>query len=196
MKAAAYLRVSTLEQDVANQRPSVLELAKRNELELVREYAENVSARGARPQFDKLLRDARAGKFRAVVVWSLDRFGRSMHGNVLALLELDQIGVRVLSVREPWLDSSGPTRSLLIAIFSWVAEQERLQISSRTVAGMERARARGRHVGRPAAYVNQTKLRELAAQGNSVRAIARALGMPRSTVYDALKELNNEDERQ
>ena len=188
MKAVAYLRVSTVDQTVENQRPAVQELASRRGLELVREYSEAVSTRGARPQFDRLLRDARAGKFRAVVVWSLDRFGRSMISNLLAVLELDNAGVQILSVREPWLDTTGPVRSLLLAVFSWFAEQERAQLAARTIAGMERARARGRQIGRPEVFLDEERARALRAQGFSVRDIARELGASRSTVHRALQE--------
>ena len=72
-----------------------------------------------------MLKDARRGKFAVLVIWALERFGRSMIGNLSDVLELDRIGVTVVSARETWLDTGGPVRSLLIAIFSWVAEQER-----------------------------------------------------------------------
>jgi putative DNA-invertase from lambdoid prophage Rac len=72
-------------------------------------------------------------------LWALDRFHRSMLGSVQDVLELDRLGVPILSVREAWLDTSGPVRSLLIAIFGWVAEQERARLIERTKAGLERA---------------------------------------------------------
>jgi len=74
------------------------------------------------------------GDFEVVLVWSLDRLGRSMTGNLEAVLELDRCGVEVVSVREPWLDTGGPVRALLIAIFGWVAEQERAQIGPVTAS--------------------------------------------------------------
>jgi len=58
------------------------------------------------------MNDARSGRVGAVVVWALDRLDRSMVSCVNRVLELDRIGVPVLSVREPWLDGSGPVRSL------------------------------------------------------------------------------------
>ena len=110
-----------------------------------------------------------------------------MTGNLAAVLELDRLGVQVVSVREPWLDTGGPVRSLLVAIFSWVAEQETAQRSARTLAGMARARANGKRIGRPRAMVDVTKARALHAQGDSIRKIAQRLHVPRSTVSDALR---------
>jgi DNA invertase Pin-like site-specific DNA recombinase len=124
-RAAIYLRVRKGEQTTENQRPEVEDVIRTRRLELVAEYEEKVSAVKARPQFDKMMRDAHRGAFDVLVVWALDRFGRSMVGNLQAVLELDRRGVQVVSVRESWLDTGGAVRPLLIAIFSWVAEQER-----------------------------------------------------------------------
>jgi DNA invertase Pin-like site-specific DNA recombinase len=68
-----------------------------------------------RPVFDRMVRDAHQGAFDVLVVWALDRFGRSMVGNLQAVLDLDRCGVQVVSVREPWLDTGSAVRPLLIA---------------------------------------------------------------------------------
>src|SRR5258708_40224264 len=93
--------------------------------------------------------DAKRGRFRVLLIWSLDRFGRNMHRNIGDVLELDRLGVQVVSVKEPWLDQQGPARSLLLAGFSWGAEQEAVRLSGRTPAGLARARAAGRDRGPP-----------------------------------------------
>src|SRR5258708_21280812 len=93
--------------------------------------------------------DAKGGRFRVLLIWSLDRFGRNMQRNIGDVLELDRLGVQVVSVKEPWLDQQGPARSLLLAVFSWVAEQEAVRLSERTLAGLARARAAGRIGGHP-----------------------------------------------
>lgn len=119
-----------------------------------------------------MMHDAHQGQFDVLVVWALDRFGRSTVGNIQAVLDLDRCGVQVVSVREEWLDTSGPVRSLLIAIFGWVAEQERVRLSERTKAGIERARRQGVHVGRPVVRVDVERPRT--AWGLVARACARA----------------------
>lgn len=147
-RAAIYVRVSTTEQTTANQLPECVALAMAKDLPF-EVFTETGSAAKKRPVFEDVLRRAKAGEFTHIVVWALDRFGRSMGKNVAELLELDQAGIRVLSVREPWMAEEGPTRPLLIGIMSWVAEQERNRLSERTKAGMERARGAGSRIGRP-----------------------------------------------
>ena len=71
-------------------------------------------------------------------MWSLDRLHRSMLGALQTVLDLDRIGVQVVSLREPWLDTGSPVRPLLIVIFGWVAEQERIRIGERTRAELGR----------------------------------------------------------
>lgn len=186
-KAAVYVRVSTFEQSTENQKPELERIAKVRELDIKHRYEDYISATKKRPGFDAMMRDAHRGKFDTLIIWSLDRLGRSMYGNMQAVLALDQCGIRIISAKEAWLDSGGPTRQLLIAIFSWVAEQERLRIVERTTAGMARARAKGVHIGRPFAAISRPLMLELRAQGASVRNIAKALNTSASAVQRALK---------
>jgi DNA invertase Pin-like site-specific DNA recombinase len=146
---------------------------------------ETISAVKVRPELKRMMLAAHAGTFDTLIVWALDRLGRSMAGNLQTVLELDRLGVRVVSVREPWLDTSGPVRSLLIAIFGWVAEQERLRIVERTKAGIARARHEGKHVGRPAAHVDLDEALRLRRRGTSIREAARRLGVGASTLQRA-----------
>ena len=121
-RCALYLRVSGGPgQTTDNQRPELLQLARARGLDIVAVYDEVGSAVKQRAAYDKMTLAAHRGEFDVLLVWSLDRFGRSMVGNLQAVLDLDHVGVQVVSVREPWLDTSSPVRSLLVAIFSWVA---------------------------------------------------------------------------
>jgi putative DNA-invertase from lambdoid prophage Rac len=182
--AAIYVRVSKADgtQSTENQLPEVEQLARARGFDVVHVYDEQASALKHRPKYASMLRDAKRGKFDVVIVWALDRLGRSMVGNLQDVLELDRIGVQVVSVRESWLDTGGPVRNLLIAVFSWVAEQERARLVERTRAGMEQARRRGSRIGRPQARLDKDELRRLRAQGLSVRKIAEHLGVGSSTV--------------
>lgn len=176
--AALYLRVSTDRQTTANQRGDLERLAlARGLTPLV--YEETESAAKARPVLDRMLADARAGRVQAVVVWALDRLHRSMHGAIATVLELDRLGVQVISLREPWLDTSGPVRSLLVAIFGWVAEQERTRLIERTKAGLERARSEGKRLGRPpCSPVLMHSAADRVGRGESIRGAAREMGVP------------------
>jgi DNA invertase Pin-like site-specific DNA recombinase len=162
-RAALYLRVSTDRQSTENQKPEVEQLARARGFEVVTIYEEQASAAKARPKYEQMLKDARRRKFDVLVVWALDRFGRSMTGNLTDVLELDRVGVTVVSVRESWLDTGSPVRSLLVAILSWVAEQERARLIERTKAGLEAARRRGAKIGRPRRRIDVGRARELRA---------------------------------
>jgi DNA invertase Pin-like site-specific DNA recombinase len=196
--AALYLRVSTMEQDEENQVPELDRLALRRGWERV-QYREQGSAAKARPVLDRLMADARAGRVGAVVVWALDRLDRSMVGAINRLLELDRLGVQVVSVQEAWLDTAGPVRPLLIAIFGWVAEQERARLIERTKAGLARVgrekrdrtgppkskdpNAKGWPAGRPpASSVLLHAAAELVAGGESIRSAARSKGVAEPTL--------------
>ena len=134
-RAALYVRVSTDRQTAENQVAEVRQLAVARGFEPVI-YEEVECAAKARPVLDRMLADVRAGRVQAVAVWALDRLHRSMTGAINTVLELDRLGVPVLSVREGWLDTGGPVRPLLVAIFGWVAEQERERLIERTKAGL------------------------------------------------------------
>lgn len=189
-RAALYLRVSTRRQTTENQRPDVVRAAKMRGLRVVATYEEKVSAVAKeRPAFERMMGDAHAGTFDVLVIWSIDRFGRSMIGNMRDVLALDRAGVEVVSVREAWLDTGGPVRDLLVAIFSWVAEQERTRLGERTRAGLERAERAGVKLGRPRRAVNRYELGTLRAEGLSHEAIARRLGVSASTVGRALRRV-------
>jgi DNA invertase Pin-like site-specific DNA recombinase len=183
---AVYLRISTDRQTVENQAAEVRQLAVARGYEPV-VYEEVESAAKARPVLDRMLSDVRAGRVRAVAVWALDRLHRSMTGAINTVLELDRLGAPVLSVREGWLDTSGPVRPLLVAIFGWVAEQERTRLIERTKAGLERARREGTPLGRP-----RTSPAKLAAAvervrgGMSIREAAKAGGVNRETLRRAV----------
>ncbi|BDG08216.1 recombinase family protein [Anaeromyxobacter paludicola] len=102
---------------------------------------------------------------------------------IQTVLELDRLGVPVLSVREGWLDTSGPARPLLVAIFGWVAEQERTRLIERTKAGLERARRQGKRLGRPpASQVLLHAARDLVLAGVPVAEAARRKGVSRATL--------------
>jgi len=187
--AVAYRRVSKGGQDPENQRADIELVARLRGLELVDEYVETVSAAApTRPAFDAMMLAAARRRFRHLIIWAIDRFGRSMVGNINDVMALDLLGVEVISVREPWLDMEGPARSLLLAVFSWWAEQERARISERTRAGLERARAQGKRLGRPRRVTpaQLERARQYLDDDRSIRWIAQALKVPRATLHRAL----------
>lgn len=187
-KTAIYLRCSTQCQFTDNQRPDVEQLVRARGLEVVAVFDENVSAAAkVRPAFDKMMKAAHSGAFGTLLVWSLDRLGRSMLGNLQTVLELDRKGVRVVSVKESFLDAElGPARQLLLGILGWVAEQERVRMGLRVRAGLARLQRQGVSLGRKRTPFNLNLAQSLQEDGQSIREIARQLGVSSSVVHRGL----------
>ena len=148
-KAVIYARVSTEEQNLDNQIELLKNLSSEQNCKVSHIYTDKVSGGSAnRPQFQQMLKDARLRKFDVIYIWSLDRFSREGINNTLSYLKLlKSQGVSLKSMQEGWLDTSDDGMGeLLIAIFSWVAKQERMRISERTKAGLARSKKKP---GRP-----------------------------------------------
>lgn len=148
-KCAIYARVSTTDQNIDNQIESLKTFASLQNSKVVETYKETASGGSAnRPAFQQMLRDARLRKFKVIYIWSLDRFSREGIRSTLSYLKrLQDNGVYLKSLQESWLDTSDEGMGqLLIAIFSWMAEQERKRISERTKAGLARSKKKP---GRP-----------------------------------------------
>ena len=122
-----------------------------------------------------------------VLIWALDRLSREGISNLTGYLEqLKEAGVRVMSHEEPWLDTGGPCSDLLVAIFGWIAKQERERISARVKAGQKRAKESGKKIGRPKKR-NDFEIRELRAEGMTIRQIAQLVGLSSTAVQRAIK---------
>ena len=180
MRVALYARVSTLDkgQDVTMQTHEIREYVSNRHWELVGQYVdEGVSgAKESRPALNKLMQDAKQRKFDAVVVWKLDRFGRSLKHLVTALAEFESLGVAFVSLRVGF-DLSTPSGRLMFQIIGAMGEFERNLIRERVRAGMAHARAKGRKLGRTARVLDMAKVAARRASGESLRAIARDLGV-------------------
>ena len=151
MKAALYLRVSTTEQDTANQLPALEDYAKRHNLAITQVYSESETAwkNGHQSELAQLLDDARKGRFQVVLVWALDRLSREGALAILSLVDkFKRHGVKVISYQEGWTESPGELAEVLYAICGWVARMESQRRSERTKAGLERARLQGSPIGK------------------------------------------------
>ncbi len=132
-RAALYVRVSSREQTTENQRRELRQWAELLGLDVVAVYADTASgARGDRAVRTGVLAGAHRRTFDVLLLWSLDRLTCEGVGAMARYMDqLRAAGVRVLSHQEPWLDTAGPVGELLIAIFGWVAQQERQRIGER-----------------------------------------------------------------
>src|SRR5271168_3150014 len=194
MRVAIYARVSTKDgrQDTDNQLRPLREFAKSQDWIIVHEYVDRASGkRGDREQFQRMFTAASRREFDVLLFWSLDRLSRE--GTVETLNHLQRLtgyGVNYRSFTEQYLDSTGIFKEAVIGILAAVAKQERVRLSERTIAGLQRARAQGRIGGRPRVDddpVKMKKLHELRAQGRSIRQIAAELKISTGTVAKLVK---------
>src|SRR5580700_840009 len=192
MRTAIYARVSTKDgrQDTENQLRQLRAFAETQGWTVVHEYVDRASGkRGDREQFQKIFGAASRREFDIVLFWSLDRLSRE--GTVETLNHLQRLtsyGVNYRSFTEQYLDSTGIFKEAVIGILAAVAKQERVRLSERTIAGLQRARARGRVGGRPRAVCEPSEVLRLKTDGKTLAEIARTLKVSKSTIYRLLQE--------
>jgi len=177
-----YARVSTNEQDEA------LQLDALNAVGVDRIFTDKASgAVASRPALDELLNQLRPGD--CLVVWRLDRLGRSLRHLIDLFADLEARGVEVRSLTES-LDTSTPGGRLTFHLFAAMAQMERDLIRERTNAGLAAARARGRVGGRPTVMPPEkvSTATQMQAAGTDVSTIARVLGVSRASVYRAIAQ--------
>jgi len=187
---AIYARVSTANQNTDAQVSECRAYAERCGYTVTEIYTDQISGttgKDERPELSRLLHDAFLKKFDAVVVYSIDRVGRSLK-NCLDILEtLKNYKITFISLQQQ-IDTSSATGQLIFQIFSCLASYERTQILERTALGRARAKERGVRFGRPSKFNESvaTAVRELRTRGAGIREIASQLQIGCGTVYRAL----------
>jgi DNA invertase Pin-like site-specific DNA recombinase len=189
-RTAIYARVSTRErgQDTQNQLHQLRGFAAKQGWLIVSEFVDYESgSTDDREQFQAMFQAASRRQFDVLLFWSLDRFSREgvfetlTHPN-----RLTGYGVHYRSFTEQWFDSCGIFRDAVISIMATLAKQERVRISERTRAGLERARREGKTLGRPKVGVNAAEIRGLRAKGLSWSAVSAQTGVARATCQRAV----------
>jgi len=181
MNTAIYVRISTHDQTTASQEHELRAHCERRGWNDLQVYSDQISGVNfIRPGLDALMAAVRAGKVERVVVFKLDRLGRSLPHLALILDELGRHGVALIATSQG-IDTShsNPVGRLQLNVLMAVAEFEREIIRERVNAGLAAARARGVKLGRRATH-NRTpaEVKTLQSRGLGVRAIARELRMP------------------
>ncbi len=177
---AIYARVSTTSQETENQLAELRTFCERQGWKIYKEYIDHKSgATASREAFTTLFEDAHKKRFDLVLFWALDRFSREGVRETLQHLErLDNYGVAYKSYTEQYIDSAGMFRDAIIAIIATLAKQERVRLSERTRAGLDRAKSQGKKLGRPTlSDVKIQEIKTLKAQGLSIRKIAKQTGV-------------------
>ena len=188
-RVALYARVSTLNnQDPEMQLAELREYAALRGWHIVEEFTDQgvSGCKESRPALNRLMSDACRRRLDAVLVWKIDRFGRSLKHLVNALAELAALGVAFISLRDN-LDLSTPSGRLMFQIIGAMAEFERALIQDRVRAGIRNARAKGTRLGRPRVVVDALRVAALRARGNSWSQIKTELGVSKGTAQRVLQ---------
>jgi DNA invertase Pin-like site-specific DNA recombinase len=188
IRAALYARVSTTDQTCENQ---LLELRRYIEARgwTGTEFVDKgvSGAKDKRPALDALLKDAKRRRFDVLVCWRLDRLGRNLRHLVTMLEDLQHVGVAFVSLGEG-IDCTTPAGKLQLHILAALAEFERERIRERVMAGLQRAKAQGKRLGRPTRELPLERLLEARSAGLTVRQAAVMLGVSPATAHRWLSQ--------
>jgi len=201
-RAVVYLRISTRDgrQTEENQRLQLRAFVEEEGYELVGEYVDHESGRKgrrARSGFDQVFEAAENREFDLLIFWSLDRFSREgIRKTVSYLRQLEDLGVRFRSYTEPYLSTENELVShILLAVLSYFAEYEAKKISRRTKAGLERARAEGKQIGRPSKFDQyRPQLEAMIEEECSKAEMKRRTGLAYNTVKKYLRRIEEGSE--
>lgn len=191
-RVGLYLRVSTQEQTVENQRQDLMRVAEQRGWQIIGEYVDHgvsgAKGRDKRPAFDRLTKDAAHGKLDMVAAWSIDRLGRNLGHLVQFTDELRQQGVG-LYLHQQQVDTSTAAGTAFLQMAGVFAQFDRSIIIERINAGLARARAQGKRLGRPTSVTAATEkqIRQLRAKKWGKLRIGRELRCGTSTVQRVLR---------
>jgi DNA invertase Pin-like site-specific DNA recombinase len=192
-RVALYARVSTTngDQNPETQLIALREYCQQRGWNVVEEFVDRISGvKERRPSLDRLMADAKRRKFDTLLVWKLDRLGRSLTHLLNTLAEFDALGISFVSLTNA-IDTTTPAGKLMFSVIGAVAEFERDLIRERVKVGMKRAQQggtrSGRAIGRPTAAIDMRQVHALLAVGKSQRQIAKSLGVSPALINKKLK---------
>lgn len=186
-RVAIYARVSTADQKTENQLIDLRRYAGQRGWTIANEYVDQgiSGAKDSRPALDTLMADARRRRFDVVLVWKFDRFARSARHLLNALDQFNSLAVDFSSVQDA-VDTSSAYGKAMFTIVGAMAELERELIRQRVLNGVQKARERGKRLGRPRTTVDLASILAMKHDGQSVRTIAAKLNVGKSTVAKLL----------
>jgi DNA invertase Pin-like site-specific DNA recombinase len=185
-RVAVYARVSTSDQTCESQLRECLEYVARRGWTVADQYVDTgwSGKLASRPELNRLMADARQRRFDAVVVWKLDRWGRSLVHSIQSIQELAALGIRFLAITQNIdTDESNPMSRFMLQIFAAFSELEREMIRERVTAGVRNAKRKGVQLGRRRVVFDRTKAIAMHEAGSSIREIASALGVGVGTIH-------------
>ena len=191
--AFGYLRVSTDEQTVLNQKLAIEKWAEDNDYKVL-DFFEDSAISGKipaidRPAFKEMLTLVRSDRVDSVIVYELSRVGRTFWETLDAIKSIEQYSPLIsCSPKEIFLQTTDPSvRKLMIGILTWVAEREREMLIQRTKDGMVRAKMAGKNIGRPKKTLDKDVLIKMLSQNIPRNKIAKNLGISKATLYNQIR---------
>lgn len=193
-RAALYVRVSTDRQTTDNQAARLAEVAAARGWRVVETYTDagisGAKGRDQRPALDRMLKDASRRRYDVLMVWAIDRMGRSLADLIGTVQTLESCGVDLYVDQQP-IDTTTPGGKLVFHVFGAMAEFERAMTQARIMAGLERSKAKGRKPGPPVDARKIEQARAMLADGVGVLRAARTVGLGTSTVQRLKRECVN-----
>ena len=191
--AAIYVRVSTDQQTVENQIRELRQVAERRGWDVVEIYSDagisGAKGRAGRPGLDRMLKEASRRKFDIVMAWAIDRLGRSLIDLLGTIQHLEACGVD-LYLDQQAIDTTTPMGKLVFQVTGAFAEFERSMIRQRVKAGLKRAVAQGKRLGRPKVdSALERKAQKQLRKGVGILKVAKALGLGTGTVQRIKHEM-------
>jgi DNA invertase Pin-like site-specific DNA recombinase len=188
-RVAIYCRVSTDGQSVDLQVNDLREYAGKCGWNVIEEFLDvGVSgSKESRPALNRLMGDARQRKFDTLLVWKIDRFGRSLEHLVNSLAELESIGVAFVSLRDS-IDLSSPSGVFMFQLIAAMGQFERSLIQERVRAGLLNAKRKGKRLGRRPVEVDLAQIAALRDSGASWRMISKELGISVGKLHKAFQQ--------
>lgn len=193
MKVAIYCRVSTRDkgQETANQRLQLESFAREQGWKVQKIYEDRASGKrgeSGREAFREMFAAAARREWNLLLFWSLDRFSREGAFPTLRYLtRLSELGVSYRSYTEEYINSTGIFGDVIVSLLATLAKQETIRLSERTIAGLERSRALGRVGGRPRVKCDCAEVLRLHADGKSLAAISREMGVSKTSIHRLIK---------
>jgi DNA invertase Pin-like site-specific DNA recombinase len=192
-KVGIYGRVSTKKnQDINTQLILIREYLQRNKFNIIKEYVDigESGNKEKRPAFNELIDDMRKGKINTIVVYKLDRIGRSLQHLLKLFEEFDKRGIDFISITQN-IDTTTPEGRMFLKLLMVIAEYERELIVDRVNAGITRARKQNKKLGRPKTKINIYEVIRRRNQGESLRTISKHMEIPIAKLSRELKVFQN-----
>ncbi len=183
-RVALYSRVSTKEQDIGLQLTELRKYVGDRDWITYQEYTDigQSGAKDSRPELNQLMMDAKRKRFDVVLCWKFDRYARSLKHLVDSLHEFKALSIDFVSLTEG-IDTTTPVGMAMFAVVGAMAQLERDLIKERVCAGMRRAKAKGKAIGRPRKHIDLEEIEQLRTDGHNITEISKILNVSRASVY-------------